>query len=563
MMLGETLGPYRILGKLGAGGMGEVYRARDTKLGREVALKILPADLASDLERLARFEREARTLAALNHPHIAQVYGFEELRSAGPSGPASSALVMELVPGESLAVRVARAPLSLREALDLVRQIAEGLEAAHEKGIVHRDLKPANVQVTPDGVAKILDFGLAKAIPGPEGPGLRRASGSEGRGGGSEGRGFSAGHADDDATLTSPAQMTEAGIVLGTAAYMSPEQARGRAVDTRTDVWAFGALLYELLTGARPFPGPTVTDTLAQILEREPDWRRLPTMTPAPVRALIQRCLKKEPKQRLHNIADARFVLEDALAAMSPGASAVGRDATGIGAQPPPPARAIWRHPLPLGLALLTLALGGALAWSVTRAPEAPPREPQYLSLTLPPDQEMVLGGLEISPNGLDLVYSAVAEEGPPGPEGNVVRLYHRRLSEPAPRPLPGTEHAWNLAFSPDGAWLAFTSKLDLKLKKIALSGGGTVALADVPWFGGSTFAGRGAWTSTGHILLGDNLGPVRRYPAAGGEGEVVVPRAALEGPEQGTADPQALPGDAGILFHNNSLATPQVAIWA
>jgi serine/threonine-protein kinase len=323
---------------------------------------------------------------------------------------------------------------------------------------------------------------------------------------------------------------------------MSPEQARGLPVDPRTDVWAFGALLYEMLTGARPFPGPTVTETLAQILEREPDWTKLPTTTPGSVRALIQRCLKKEPKQRLHNIADARFVVEDALAAMS-SAAGIGApaDAGGVaGATALAPRRAIWRHPLPLGLALLTLALGAALIWSLGRSPSAPPREPTYLSLMLPPDQEMVLGGLEISPNGLDLVYSAVAEEGPPGPEGNVVRLYHRRLSEPAPRPLPGTEHAWNLAFSPDGAWLAFTSKLDLKLKKIALSGGGTVDLANVPWFGGAAFASRGAWTSTGHILLGDNQGPVRRYPAAGGEGEVVVPRAALEGPEQGTVDPRS-----------------------
>jgi Tol biopolymer transport system component len=525
--------------------MGEVYRARDTKLGREVALKILPADLATDPERLARFEREARTLAALNHPHIAQVYGFEE-RAATADAPALSALVMELVPGESLAVRLARGPLVLREVLDLARQIAEGLEAAHEKGIVHRDLKPANVQVTPDGQAKILDFGLAKPVTT-----------------GSEGRGFSPGRdADDAATITSPAQLTQHGLVLGTAAYMSPEQARGLPVDARTDVWAFGALLYEMLAGARPFPGPTMTDTLAQILERDPDWTKLPAATPGTVHALIQRCLRKDPKQRLHDIADARFVIEDALAALSGGASGAVVGASGAGAiAAPPPARAVWRHPLPLGLALLTLALGAALIWSLGRTPSAPPREPTYLSLMLPPDQEMVLGGLEISPDGQDLVYSAVAEEGPPGPEGDTIRLFHRRLSEPTARPLPGTENPWNLAFSPDGAWLAFTSKLDLKLKKIALNGGGTVDLADVPWLAAAPTADKSTWTSTGHILLGDEVGPVRRYPAAGGEGDVVVPRSALEGREQGTAAPVALPGDAGILFA--PMPTQQVAVWA
>jgi hypothetical protein len=542
-MIGQSLGPYRVVAEIGAGGMGQVYRARDTKLGREVALKILPADLATDPERLARFEREARTLAALNHPHIAQVYGFEE-RAATADAPALGALVMELVPGESLAARLARGPVPLREALELAQQIADGLSAAHEKGIVHRDLKPANVQVTPEGVSKVLDFGLAKPV-GPEAGG---------------------GYADDPdaATITSPAQLTVRGLILGTAAYMSPEQARGLAVDSRTDVWAFGALLYELLTGARPFPGPSVTDTVAQILERDPDWTRLPATTPAAVRALIQRCLKKAPAQRLHDIADAKFAIEDALAAAGLGAPADAGDVPGAtGALTAAPARVVWRHPLSLGLALLTLALAAALAWSVTRAPEAAPREPQYLSLMLPPDQEMVPGGLEISPNGEDIVYSAVAEEGPPGPEGNVVRLYHRRLGEPTPRPLAGTEHAWNLTFSPDGGWLAFTSKLDLKLKKIALSGGGTVDLADVPWFGAVAAADRGTWTSAGHILLGDPNGPVRRYPEAGGEGEVVVPRLALEGGERGTTAPVALPGNAGILFHNNQLGTPQVAVWA
>ncbi len=274
---GTKLAEYEILASIGAGGMGEVYRARDTKLGREVAIKVLPAAFAEDRERLARFEREARLLASLNHPNIATIHDLEVSDGV-------HFLVLEFVPGETLAERIKRGPIPVDEALPLFKQIAEGLEAAHEKGVIHRDLKPANVKVTPDGGIKILDFGLAKAM---------------------------AGEAPDQGLSESPTMTrgaTEAGILLGTAPYMSPEQARGKAVDKRTDIWAFGCCLYEALTGKTAFMGETVSDTLARTLEREPIWDALPETTPSPIRRALRRCLQKETEGRLHDIADARIV---------------------------------------------------------------------------------------------------------------------------------------------------------------------------------------------------------------------------------------------------------------
>ena len=525
--------------------MGEVYRAHDTKLGREVALKVLPEGVATDPERLKRFEREAKSLAALNHPHIAQIYGFED---ADPV----RALVMELVPGDSLAARLERGPISLREALELARQIADGLEAAHDKGIIHRDLKPGNIQVTPDGQAKILDFGLAKAL-GPEG-----ASATA--------------DAIDAPTITAG---TRHGVILGTAAYMSPEQARGLPVDARADIWAFGGVLYEMLAGARAFPGATATDVLVAILEREPDWTVLPAATPPAIRALLQRCLRKDARQRLHHIADAKFTIEEAIAAPGSkdpglhnqegdpglhlvGPSAVGSTHAGAAIAVPPPPRAVWRHPLPLGLALLALALGGALAWSITRSPAAAAREPQYLSLMLPPGQELVGAFVAVSPDGRGIVYAAAAEEGPPGPEGNVPRLYHRRLAEPAPRPLPNTEGGVALSFSPDGKWLGFLSPADRTVKKIALAGGGPKVLAEgvsVSDIGG------GRWTADDRIVFGDLNGPLWQVPAAGGAPELAVPRSALDADELGMVSP--VPVKAGFLFSANATPRPyRIVAW-
>ena len=265
---GARRGPYEITAKIGAGGMGEVYRARDTKLDRDVALKILPEAFASDPERLARFEREAKTLAALNHPHIAHIHGLEE-------SDGIRALVLEFVDGSTLADRIAQGPIPITEALSLARQIAEAMEAAHEQGIIHRDLKPANIKVRADGTVKVLDFGLAKALDP-----------------------MSAGTVDVTAspTITSPAMMTDVGVILGTASYMSPEQARGQAINKRTDIWAFGCVLFEMITGRRAFPGATISDTIAAVLERSPDWTALPLATPPPVRHVLARCLEKDPK---------------------------------------------------------------------------------------------------------------------------------------------------------------------------------------------------------------------------------------------------------------------------
>ena len=295
---GARIGVYQIELRLGAGGMGEVYRARDTKLGRDVAIKILPSDFADDPDRIARFQREAQVLAALNHQHIAQLYGFED----GPAGagPRVRALVMELVEGSTLADRLARGPIPINEALPLARQIAEALHAAHDKGITHRDLKPENIALTLDGNVKVLDFGLAK----PDGSRWTSAVAAS-------------------PTITSPALMTSVGTILGTAAYMSPEQARGGVADKRSDVWAFGCVLYEMLTGTRAFAGGNVPETLALVLTREPDWLALPSDVPTVVRTLLEGCLAKDPRKRVADVSVAEFLLEERNALRLSGQAAV------------------------------------------------------------------------------------------------------------------------------------------------------------------------------------------------------------------------------------------------
>jgi serine/threonine protein kinase len=411
---GTRLGVYEVTAQIGEGGMGQVYQARDTKLHRDVALKILPDAFARDPDRLARFTREAQTLASLNHPNIAQIHGFEESGNV-------RALVMELVEGEDLSQRIARGAIPITEALSTAKQIAEALEAAHEQGVIHRDLKPANIKVREDGTVKVLDFGLAKAM---EPTGARSSNVSE------------------SPTITTPA-MTQAGMILGSAAYMSPEQAKGRAADRRSDVWAFGVVLYEMLTGQRAFKGEDVSDTLAFILTREPDWTALPADTPPLIRRLLRRCLEKERKRRLDSAADARLEIEEAMTASSAVEAAA--------AQSEPAPRSAWSRALTWTLAASTLGLAIALAlllapWRASRGVERPLVR---LDVDLGADVSLPASAPEgasviISPDSTRIVYVS-ASSGP-------ARLVTRRLDQPRTTDLQGTEDASGPFFSPTGS---------------------------------------------------------------------------------------------------------------
>jgi serine/threonine-protein kinase len=452
--------------------MGEVYRARDTKLDRGVALKILPPSFANDPDRLMRFEREAKTLAALNHPCIAQIYGLEQ------SGQAST-LVMELVEGEDLSQRIARGAIPLDEALPIARQIAEALEAAHEAGIVHRDLKPANIKVRPDDTVKILDFGLAKPALSAGAPPWATA--------------------DATGAVTSPA-ITMQGVILGTAAYMAPEQAKGKPVDRRADIWAFGCVLYEMLSGVAAFPGDTITDVLAAIVKSDPDWSKLPIETPARIRRLLARCLKKDPRARLRHIGDAQPDLD-------------GRDDDRAVA---PEAALVQRPRAPLAyvgaaLAVAALILAGTIAGGNARN-DATPRLPLHLSVTFPENAQMHLSlprpSLALSPDGRRVVYTANGGPEPP-------QLWIRDLDQFAARPIPGTRNARMAAFSPDGRWIAFFA--DGQLKKVPTTTGPAMVLCDAVSAFGAT------WTANDEIVFG--LGAAARgdmglwrVPAGGGE---------------------------------------------
>ena len=483
---GTRIGSYEVLSSLGAGGMGEVYRAKDSKLKREVALKVLPADVANDRERMARFQREAEVLASLNHPHIAQIYGIEESRSGGSSDPPINALVMELVEGEDLAERLKRGPIPLDEALPIAKQIAEALEAAHERGIIHRDLKPANIKVRPDGTVKVLDFGLAKAL-GP-----------------SEGDGFSRRQAEAEAsalqTITTPA-MTMHGVILGTAAYMSPEQARGKAIDRRTDVWAFGVVLYEMLTGGRLFGGDEMSDVLAAVLRQPLDWTSLPSDTPASVRRLLRRCLERERGGRLGDISTARLEINEAIAGEGE-------------AQPTRPEPRPWRA-ISIGLAVVSVVLAFALTWLLASSSTGVIRDESVLRFTLVDDPNMEIHTstqpFAASPDGKTIVFSASAR---------TTGLWVRSLDQPIARFLAGTEGGFQPAISPDGQWVAFVVANHI-IRKIRLSGGGATTVASLDDITASL-----AWASDDEILfekIGSRSG-IHRVGANGGAPELLIP---------------------------------------
>jgi serine/threonine protein kinase len=400
LQAGDRIGPYEILGPLGAGGMGEVYRARDTKLGRAVAIKLLPDTFASDPQRVARFQREAQVLAALNHPHIAQIYGLEDSTTR-------PALVMELVEGATLADRLSAGPLPVAETIVIARQMAEAVEAAHEKGIIHRDLKPGNVMLTADGDVKVLDFGLA-AVTETVGPGASDATHSP--------------------TLSMAA--TVAGVILGTAAYMSPEQAIGKPADKRADVWSFGVILWEMLTGRRLFQGETVAHTLADVLRAPINFEILPRDTPPRVRELLQRCLDRDPRTRLRDIGEARVALNAALSTSSPEVAP---------GQSPGSSRALAAVSVVAAVTLASTLVLGFVHFRETPTPDAAVRFE-----VLPPDDSRFNANAVISPDGGHLAFSA------PGPDG-VSMLWLRALDSTSARPLPGTAGATSAPFwSPD-----------------------------------------------------------------------------------------------------------------
>ena len=403
LAIGTRLGPYEVTAKIGEGGMGEVYRARDTKLDRNVAIKVLPEAFAKDPERLARFQREAKTLASLNHPNIAAIYGLEEgqTEQAGQAGR-TIALIMEFVEGDDLSQRIARGAIAFDEALPIATQTADALEAAHEQNIIHRDLKPANVKVRPDGMVKVLDFSLAKALA-PEGTSAPSASMSP--------------------TL-SLAAGTRMGTVLGTAAYMAPEQAKGKSVDRRADVWAFGAVLYEMLAGKRAFAGDDVSDTLVSVLRDEPDWAALPADVPASARQVLRVCLQKDPKKRVRDISAIRLALDGAFDA----------PAQQVAATPavPAPRRALWRQALPWAAGAFVVG-GVAAGTGVWVRPAAPARVARF-AITTPADLPLQISPqtsiVAISPDGSRVVYRI--NNGPPSATNGV--LYRATGRDAHPR---------------------------------------------------------------------------------------------------------------------------------
>ena len=524
MLIGQTLSHYKITDKLGQGGMGEVYRATDSKLDREVALKVLPEAFTSDPQRMARFNREAKVLASLNHPNIASIYGLEDSAD-------KHALVLELVEGDTLAGRVKKGAIPLEESLKIALQMAEALEAAHEKGIIHRDLKPANVKITPEGKVKVLDFGLAKALE-QEVPA-----------------------ADLTHSPTRTDQMTSVGMVLGTAGYMSPEQARGQVVDKRTDIWAFGCVLYELLTGKQVFGGETVTDILGAIVHRDPEWEALPEAAPRAIRRLLRRCLERDSYERLRDIGDARITIKDCLTKA---------DEFHL------PSPEIPKRPYSLAwtlVGLLSVALLATLVISVLNRPS--PQLVSHLSMSLAPSDGLDLrAGVDIrnvaiSPDGEKVVFvgrdsletSAPDEqESPTAADAGTLRnrgtsLFLRRLQEPSATVLAGTEGAFAPVFSPDSNWVAFRSSS--QIKKIRIDGGPPVTLCElrlVLLTVQQTLSNFLSWGSDHTIVFDLHWSGLWRVSADGGEPEPVL-GGATEGSMDFYFNAAELPNQSALLL--------------
>jgi serine/threonine protein kinase len=473
---GARLGSYEVVAQIGAGGMGEVYQAHDTKLGRDVAIKVLPEAFAHDPERLSRFQREAKMLAALNHPNIATIFGLEHSDGV-------QYLVMELVSGETLAQRIKReGAVPVEESLTIAKQIAEALEAAHEKAIIHRDLKPANVKLTPEGKVKVLDFGLAKAFEGD--------SATE--------------DMSNSPTLSMAATMQ--GVILGTAAYMSPEQAKGKAVTKTTDIWAFGCVLYELLSGHSAFEGDDITEILAAVVRAEPDWNRLPEHTPQSIHLLLRRCLRKDRRQRFQDATDVRIEIEDALSGVSVSE----------------PTRTVVRHqPRLVWVAATAVLLIALVAVSFVHFREVPLQQPST-RFQVPPPEQSVISTFRLSPDARYIAVAALSE--------GRNQLWIRPLDSLQWQLLQGTDDASYPFWSPDGAYIGFFAKG--KLKKIAVTGGPPQTLCDAP-------GGRGAtWSATGVVLFAPNLtGGLFKVSAAGG-----VPEPATKFPVSGPSDTQRYP---------------------
>uniref|UniRef100_Q01ZL0 Serine/threonine protein kinase n=1 Tax=Solibacter usitatus (strain Ellin6076) TaxID=234267 RepID=Q01ZL0_SOLUE len=500
---GTRLGPYEILAPIGAGGMGEVYKAADTSLDREVAIKVLPHAFAQDPDRLGRFEREAKILASLNHPNIAQIFGVE-----------GGALVMELVSGQTLSERIAEGPVPVAEALRIVAQIAEALAAAHDRGVIHRDLKPANVKLSPDGRVKVLDFGLAKSLSG-------------------------GGSGADSRAETLTAAMTEAGTVLGTPGYMSPEQTRGIATDKRTDIWAVGCVLYELLTGRRTFRGGTFGDTIAAVLEREPDWDALPPSTPPRVLGLLQRCLRKDMGRRARDAGDIAIEIEQVLAEPA-GSRLSGRMVSRPGSR--------WLRAAPFLIAAIAIAAALAGGYVQRRIGSSSAGSLTRLTALLPPAHRFATGSctdLAVSPDGKFLAYIGLRE--------GSRQLFFRAMDSLETTALPGTEGASDTVFfSPDGLWVGFLQGRPNVLKKISIGGGLPVTVANTQGCGGD-------WGADGQIRFG-RLDGIFQVPAGGGAVKTLIATDLSKG-ERGLGAPQLLPDGKSLLLSVSTDEGTQIAV--